>query len=80
MSSARLRQIDDEKRSTLKKLAAGAAFAAPVVLSFSMGSMAVTDVRAYVQPGDSGDATLPHQSETTTQRSTRPPVKPAGQK
>ena len=76
----RLQQIDDDKRATLRKLAAGAAFAAPVVLSFSLGSLAITDVRAYVNTGGSGDVPLPQQGDTTTGRSTRSPIKPLGQK
>ena len=78
---SRLQKIDDDKRATLRKLAAGAAFAAPVVLSFSLGSLAITDVRAYVNPGgECGDIVLPGQGDTTTGRSTRSPVKPIGQK
>ena len=80
---ARMQQIDGDKRATLRKLAAGAAFAAPVVLSFSLGSLAITDVRAYVNPGgggDTGTVPLPGQNDTTTGRSTRSPVKPIGQK
>jgi len=76
-----LKQIDDEKRATLRKLAAGAAFAAPVVLSFSLGSFAITDARAYVgastEPGDR--IKLPASGDTATGRSGRTPVKPLGQ-
>lgn len=46
--------INPEKRDTLKKLAAGAAFAAPIVLSFSVGGLSVSDVRAYVGGGGGG--------------------------
>ena len=74
---SRLQQIDDEKRATLRKLAAGAAFAAPLVLSFSVGSLAVTDVRAYVNPGDNVDI-MPVEGETTSGRSRRRPGKPVG--
>ena len=75
----RLKQIDGEKRATLKKLAAGAAFAAPVVLSFSVGNLAVTDVRAYVNPGDSAEVALPGQGENMIRRSDGKPVNPFGQ-
>lgn len=51
-SSYGLDRIDPQKRATLRKLAAGAVFAAPVVLSFPLGSLAITDVRAYVNPTD----------------------------
>lgn len=42
-----MNRIDPDKRATLRKLAVGA-FAAPVVLSFSIGALSITDARAYV--------------------------------
>jgi len=69
-----LDRIDPEKRATLKKLAAGAAFVGPVVLSFSIGGLSVRDARAYVDASgdDSNVRPLPsHPDENQT--SQQPP-------
>jgi len=66
----KLDRIDPEKRATLKKLAAGAAFVGPVVLSFSVGGLSVGDARAYVDASaDGSPRPLPsHPDETQTSR------------
>ena len=74
MRPGTLDRIDPEKRATLRRLAAGAAFAAPVVLSFSLGSLSNSDARAYVHP--SNDAVpsprTPPSSEDGTMVDRRP--------
>ena len=54
-----LERVDPEKRATLRRLAAGAAFVAPVVLSFSLGGLSISDARAYVGHEDDRPDLLP---------------------
>ena len=52
-------RVDPEKRATLRRLAAGAAFVAPVVLSFPLSGLSISDARAYVDTGDDRADLLP---------------------
>lgn len=52
-------RVDPEKRATLRRLAAGAAFVAPVVLSFPLSGLSISDARAYVDTADDRADLLP---------------------
>ena len=51
-----LNGVDDAKRQTMRRMVAAAAFAVPVVASFSIDSMTIS--RALAGPGNGGNSTI----------------------